>query len=564
MQPTSDAALDLRSEADLMRLERLGALQPTALSFAQSFLDRAHREAWRIERTRFTLDDDGAGVVSYRVSPPGDLFFTVVLYSYPPAGAGRTDRIIGSAWDATATLVEGDLTAEQLVEQEQELLRLYEGRATPETLIWARAQRSMRAFELTVDALTRGVQPPAEILATTGYLMRNTGMDGNGTFGTKTFAAYADEHPLRSPYHAQMLMAYVVRQFGFDLADHIAARRGGTAAATLSAELRRYLGIGNASGLGLMFYVNNHADFLDRWLTERELRLARAQQLSLGRDSALTRFLTDRLERIALDRDADRTRDSGMTVPPGRQVAAELRRVLERLRGEDPGDVAGLTRWMGSAGLTLETEEVVNAALIDAVCRTDPSPVEPLVGNPPREWDPLLTVGQVQELAGTRYGWALDAADAGLDPYFAWYKSETAEEPRRGPRASLPSPRYDLTLDVPADLAAFRTAASGWSPDDLIGEFLLAHPGLRAIVERVVADSERRYHTVIADQRSRDLHAPHVIRLVNCAFFGISKTREQGPLGTVGVILLGAPSPADLGTPDGSWEPPVEISERKS
>ncbi|WGL52802.1 hypothetical protein P5P86_03030 [Nocardioides sp. BP30] len=563
MQPRSDAVLTLRPETELMRLERLGALQPTMLSFAQSFLDRANRESWRVERTRFALDDQGAGVASYRVSPPGELFFTVVLYSYPPAGDGRTDRIIGSAWDATATLVEGDLDAQQLREQEEELLRLYEGRATPETLIWARAQRSMRAFELVVDALARGEQPPVEILATTGYLMRNTGMDGNGTFGTKTFAAYGDEHPLGSPYHAQMLMAYVVRQFGFDLADHIAAARGGAGASTLSPELRRYLGIGNASGLGLMFYVNNHADFLDRWLTEREERLALAQQLALGPGSELEPFLLDRLERCALDRDADRTRDPGMSVPPGRQVASELRRVVEHVRTEQPRAVGDLTTWMSGAGITAETEEVVNAALVDAVCRTEPRP-GPLVGNAPRAWDPLLTVGQVRELVTSRYGWALELADAGLDPYFAWYKSETAEEPRRGPLTSLPSPRYDLTLDLPAELAAFREAATGWAAADPIGEFLLAHPGMRATLERVVADSERRYHTVIADQRSRTLHAPHVIRLVNCAFFGISKTREQGPLGTVGVILLGAPSPADLGTPDGAWEPPVEISERNS
>jgi hypothetical protein len=547
-----------------MRLDRLGALQPTMLSFAQSFLDRAHREAWRVERTRFSLDAQGGGVASYRVSPPGDSFFTVVLYSYPPAADDRTDRIIGSAWDATATLVEGDLTAQELAEQEQELLRLYEGRATPRTLIWARAQRSMRAFELVVDALAAGEQPPAEILATTGYLMRNTGMDGNGTFGTKTFAAYGEDHPLGAPYHAQMLMAYVVREFGFDLADHIAAHRGGSGAVALSAQLRRYLGIGNASGLGLMFYVNNHADFLDRWLTERELRLAHAQELTLKPGSQVQRQLADRLGRIALDRAADRTRDSGMTVPPGRQVAAELGTVVTELGSGSLRTVADLTRWMSGAGITMETEEVVNAALIDTVLRSETERPEPLVGTPPTPWDPTLSLGTVRDIVTTRYGWALDVVKSGLDPYYAWYKSETAEEPRRGPRDTLPSPRYDLTLDLPAGLSTFMRAASTWSDEVPVGEFLLARPDLRATLERVVADSRRRYHTVIADQRSRGLHAPHVIRLVNCAFFGISKTREQGPLGTVGVILLGAPSPSDLGTPRGTWEAPVEIVERTS
>jgi hypothetical protein len=55
-----------------------------------------------------------------------------------------------------------------------------------------------------------------------------------------------------------------------------------------------------------------------------------------------------------------------------------------------------------------------------------------------------------------------------------------------------------------------------------------------------------------------------MIRVVNSAFFGISKTREQGPLGTVGVILLGAPSPGELGTPSGTWAPPVELLRREA
>ena len=35
--------------------------------------------------------------------------------------------------------------------------------------------------------------------------MRNTGLDGNGTFGTRSFRSLESEHPLRTSLSAQML-----------------------------------------------------------------------------------------------------------------------------------------------------------------------------------------------------------------------------------------------------------------------------------------------------------------------------------------------------------------------
>jgi hypothetical protein len=43
------------------------------------------------------------------------------------------------------------------------------------------------------------------VLAQACYLMRNTGLDGNGTFGTPSFLALEETHPLRHPLAAQML-----------------------------------------------------------------------------------------------------------------------------------------------------------------------------------------------------------------------------------------------------------------------------------------------------------------------------------------------------------------------
>ena len=114
-------------------------------------------------------------------------------------------------------LVEGDITPADFDTTGIELPKLYEGRATPGTLIWCRSNRSGRFFNAARDALIAGTQPDAATLAASCYLMRNTGLDGNGTFGTKTFLAYEADHPLRWSLAAQMLSAYMMRVFAQDL-----------------------------------------------------------------------------------------------------------------------------------------------------------------------------------------------------------------------------------------------------------------------------------------------------------------------------------------------------------
>lgn len=57
--------------------------------------------------------------------------------------------------------------------------------ATPNALVWCRSNRSMRVFNTTLEALAEGRQPAVGDLNNVCYLMRNTGLDGNGTFGTR-------------------------------------------------------------------------------------------------------------------------------------------------------------------------------------------------------------------------------------------------------------------------------------------------------------------------------------------------------------------------------------------
>ncbi len=173
-------------------------------------------------------------------------------------------------------LVEGDITPADFDTTGIELPKLYEGRATPGTLIWCRSNRSGRFFNAARDALVAGTQPDIATLAASCYLMRNTGLDGNGTFGTKTFLTYEADHPLRWSLAAQMLSAYMMRVFAQDLVHHL-ARLENPSASELDPALRRFLGVGNGSALGLMLFVNNHPRLIDQWISDREAAIAQAK-----------------------------------------------------------------------------------------------------------------------------------------------------------------------------------------------------------------------------------------------------------------------------------------------
>jgi len=233
----------MRSADLLMQPARLSILQTSRVSATRLVMAKAIRERWNIERLRWNIDERARGTALYRIHTPS-MPFDFIVHSFEPKMEGRMGRIIGRAWDMMAALVEGPVSDADVATTGEEIHKLYAGRATPGTLIWARSNRSGRVFNHTVDALAAGRQPHVPTLAEACYLMRNTGLDGNGTFGTRSFRALEDTHPLRRPLDAQMLCAYMMRVFSIDLVNHLARCRSANAA-SLAPEIQRFLGVGN-------------------------------------------------------------------------------------------------------------------------------------------------------------------------------------------------------------------------------------------------------------------------------------------------------------------------------
>lgn len=542
-------AVAMRPAAELMQPARLAALQPTRLSASRALVNQMTRDGWQVQVVSWDLDDAGRGEARYLVTT-GSVDFEFLVFSNEPDPKGRSPRIIGQSWDLMGALLEAPVTADDTRRTRDELPKLYAGRAPSNTLVWCRANRSIRAFDATVPALAAGRQPDLEELARIGYLMRNTGLDANGTFGTRPFQAYAGDHPLRQPYQPQMLAAYLMREFSLDLADHL-ARAGGAQATRLDPRLRRYLGLGNGSGLGLVLWVNWHPQIVAHWIGLRESALAAAKSLRPAPDSAVLDRLADLLARAVTYRAEDRT--DYQLFAGGAQVASELRKNASRLLLEyrAHGTMDGTSPDLPLAYLAdqvettsaMETAETLNALLVELV----PDVADGLFGDQivagMPDADPRMTVGQFRDLLHAEYGWALRTSD---DDRYVWYKSRNAEEPRRGPREEVPEGTVDLAIDLPSLLPPLDRDLRDAQVDTPIGFFLLEHPQHRAWVQRIQQLRGVDYHTPLMQMRSAEFRPAEIIRLVNVAFYGLDKTRDFLGRNLRGLLFHGAPSGDDL------------------
>jgi hypothetical protein len=554
-----DPPPSLRTPEEIMRPEVLASLQPCRISASRALMIAALRERWRITRLQFDLDGVGRGEAFYRIEA-GSWTFDFPVFSFEPKAAGRTGRIIGRAWDMMAALVEGPMTPAEVETTREELPKLYSGRASPRTLIWCRSNRSARLFNHTVDRLAQGLQPDIEQIGQACYLMRNTGLDGNGTFGTRSFRTLEDDHPLRPALSAQMLCAYMMRVFAHDLVNHLAQQRSASAA-RLSPDIARYLGVGNGSALGLLLFVNNHPKLIDRWLGLREEALLAAKSLVLEPADGRIDHLVALLDRAIRFRNEDRVvyhfLPASSTIASG---LTEIRRTVLDYR--HTGLVAGArTRYPLAALCDLleprvhrESLEVLHALLIELVPDLADRSCAALVVDEETVTRPEMKLAELRAIIDRRYRWALDMdlGAPGSDRY-VWYKSVNAEEPRRGPREEVGS-AFNLAIDVPRLVHATQAAIDANDPGLSVARFLMAHPELRSFVARLQSLAELRFHSPMMNAMADDFVPIEIVRLMNVAIHGIDKTRDYLNRNLRGVLFHGAPLPEDIAAgAEGSW-----------
>ncbi len=561
MKPHASNAstIPLREPAKVMHLERMGSFHQTRLSFMRALLRRLERERWSIDRPIWRISATGEGVAVYRARGPKSIY-SLVCFAHHLDPEDRTDRVIAERWDSTFTLMDGE-PSEVDIERLAANVPLQEaGRCSERELVLSRANKSVRLFEHVVSRLAEGLQPDVDQIEAVGYLMRTTAVYGNGKFGVADRDRIAGRPEFSGPFRAEMLTVWLIRTFTVELAEHLAKVKSPNTAVSLDRDIRRRLGVGNSTGLGMAPFLINHPSLLHTWMTARETALARVRSLPHATPKSIEAFvetLARAEQQVAGWRTVDdrqRERIANLILDLDRLTARIANGVLEQGMPWD-----ALYRW-GEDTLTLEGQEMLVSLLIephgDLVDElADAMGVDEDVSF---RIDGSMPLDQFVGLIERDYAWALKTDYARTEAMARfWYVSEEKLEPRLGERYAEPGAELEQPFAVGRDVAALYRGLKETTHDSLAG-FLLAYPEHRHTARRVQIAARYPY----AEIRDNLISAKMVpIDLLRCklSFFGATRFDPRSDRWVRITMYKDAPFPDELGeVPADEWAfPPV-------
>lgn len=532
-----------------MDIERLGRLFPYRLSFMRILVRRLMQEKWRIQRVRFDLDDEGYGVSIYEIQAPENLFSFVVFSSFLDPSR-RSDRVIAEEWDMTVTLCEGRVDEHRLERFRQNVPLQENGRLDSGCLVLSRANKSARTFEHVVSALAEGKQPSVATMAKVGYLYRTTAVYGSGKFGMadweKVRTKYRD---FGRPFSAEMFSCYMIRQYSLDQAEFLARKRSPDKAVPMQDTLKRYIGIGNATGLGMAPYLINHPMLISRWIEIRETALAKALQHGEFSPQALIRFasLVKKAMRH-LSEIATENKDQNAINEATRVEAGEFLQWLE-------AGLETLQSWQDvvahyNDSCSVETQELLNTLLIEIYPEHVNDLEEDMCVAECYEHSPEMSATELRDLIQTNYDWALEVDfTAEQTRAVFWYRSEEKMEPRIGSRGIDTGADRELNVGIAWSVRrCYDALAEMLDRDDEIsvGEFLFECPQHRQVVRRLQTLAKFHYGDIRTNFLDVDVMPIHLLRC-KLSFFGVSKFDPRSRFWVRNTMFQGAPLVSDIG-----------------
>ncbi|MFK0006484.1 hypothetical protein ACIQTZ_05470 [Paenarthrobacter sp. NPDC090520] len=554
------AAAKLRAPNVVLSGADMNGAWATRHSFARTMLRRAAARQWSVARTRVELDADARGTVVYTVEAEGQTL-TFIAFCRTLEENERTDRVIAEAWDVTAALIEGGLTAEREDELRINVPVQERGRVDPETIILTRANRSARFFDYVSDCLAAGSQPDVDIVGPSPYLIRSTAFYGNGKFGLKEFTDIPAGHPLAVPYRSQMLAAWLLRELSMDMVEHVArakAAASGGSAVPLNAEWGRYLGLGNATGLGMVPFVINHPDYLDAWCRLREIPLAAGLVRDYEPDHPdLFRVaeLLARADRHLEEKHALQTSPFLATDairPQLQQLLAALRFHIDSATAPAPV-LANLHEL--AASLSPEARGIFGSIVIELRADFDEDAEALLKIGPAASFEPAMSCGELKQIVETNYAWvrSYDFTDPDRARYF-WFSSAANEEPRRALRSNRPEGAAEHCTDIARRVNALVDELQNFPPQSSVTAFLMAHPQQRFAVARVQQTRVLPYGE-LQDSLIDAGFLPLSTQRFQLATYGMNNFSPQSTDWLRVTLFSGAPRALDInnGADDDDW-----------
>ncbi len=547
METQTQTQIERRGPATVMRLSRLGSLHQCRLSFMRQLTRRMARENWSFSRPVFDIDTKGVGRAVYTAQGP-ERAYSLVAFAHDLPADKRSDRVIAEAWDATFTLFDGIPTEADIDRLSKNVPLQEAGRISESELSLSRANRSVRLWDHVVNALASGQQPDLEQVYQTGYLMRTTAVYGSGKFGAADREKVAGRPETQAPFQVEMLSVFLTRAFVRDLVQHMADAKGGDQAVRLDADIARWLGIGNSTGLGMAPFIVNHPILFNNWIMAREEAIARVRSIDYASADEIDRF-SDIYRRSKLSISWWQSQHP-LQIEKLKALAADLSAIDTYLQQD------GLTGYRAWDRLMIWSETALSEEgqelLVSLVLEPYPERVDGLSSCMADSHEQAfviegaMPIGQLRDLIRGTYGWAL-----GLDWTArgncarAWYVSEEKLEPRLGERFDEPIADYEQPLAPARDAAAAHTALEAWKDDLSVAEFLLRHPEHRHIVRRVQMARFAPYGE-IRDNTIGSTVLPIDMLRAKLSFFGATHFDPRSDRWVRICMYAGAPYPEEL------------------
>lgn len=538
-----------------MKLERMGSFFPTRLSFMRSLIRTLSAEGAQVSRSVWEIDDDGFGRAVYSVSLSGQTY-SLVAFSNQLDPNDRTDRVIAEAWDAAFVLFDGVPTAEDLDRLQANAPLQEAGRFLPSDLVLSRANKSVRLFSHVADCLASGNQPDLEMVGSIGYLMRTTAVYGNGKFGIADRTKFVNRAGMDHPFRAEMLTVWLIRGFTHDLVEHVAQRRSPETYTPLDLRLKRYLGIGNSTGLGMAPFLVSHPILINNWMMARETALQRVRDIAEPAAGTID-AVVDLIERARRHCEewnvADERQMNRVVKLRAELVELQALATREWLGAPNPWErlVTESERW------STECQELVVALvlephgdIIDGLAGCMSSTVGPRLA-------PAMLVGELLNTIETHFEWALNIDfNSVSETCQFWYVSQEKLEPRLGLRYEEDGADLEQPLDIARRVQALALDLGQTDPAITVAEFLASWPNHRFVIRRVQT-LKRHPYGEIQDNMIGESCLPIDMLRCKLSFFGASKFDPKSDRWTRITLYQGAPTFDEVTAPgaDDWWLP---------
>jgi hypothetical protein len=541
------AAAFRRPPQTVMRLARMGSFHQTRLSFMRSLLRRLKKEQWKFKKTLWSINAQGFGRAVYTVYGP-ERNYSLIAFSHDLPDHMRSDRVIATAWDATFTLFDGIPEEQDLDRLEDNVPKQEAGRISDSELSLSRANRSVRLWEHVLESLAAGEQPDRDQLEAVGYLVRTTAVYGSGKFGAADRLTICERPELSGPFQAEMLSVWLTRAFTVDLLEHIARQRGAERAVVIDPDLRRRIGVGNSTGLGMAPFLINHPALINNWMMAREEAFARVRSLPQASAVQIETF-KQHFERARFNVSQWHSEH-----PLQQEKLAALNADLDKMETyiEDESLAADLPwdrfyRWAENS-LSLEGQEQLLSLMLEPYGELVDGLTQCMDADEHLSFfiDGAMTLGRVREIIETQCDWAISVDyEQTRNRARFWYISAEKLEPRLGERFDEPGAEYEQPLCIGYFIRKLYDALWDWDRGQSIADFLLAHPEHRYSTRRVQNLATHPYAEVQDNLIAAEMLPIDLLRC-KLSFFGATKFDPRSDRWVRICMFQDAPYPHEL------------------